>query len=215
MEPIAKTMRHRNRFSFRGTAIAGLVTAGALTLTHAGVQGQTRVGWEALQELLQNPNSFKGTATFPVVFCWYKGQPALYIQTDASDVSTAEQQGVNLVPRLANAINAPGGAVDDIYKVANFKQGNIIPSAPIPAGPTNSDPNYTPLWQVTVVTWRPGTTPHILKSEEELFAARDAGLVILQKTDIVLNCPVIYTPFGCQLQTVKIGLSDGDKRDRN
>ncbi len=215
MEPIAKTMRYRNRFSFRGTAIAGLVTAGALALTHAGVQGQTRVGGEALQELLQNPNSFKGTATFPVVFCWYKGQPALYIQTDASDVSTAEQQGVNLVPRLANAINAPGGAVDDIYKVANFKQGNIIPSAPIPAGPTNSDPNYTPLWQVTVVTWRPGTTPHILKSEEELFAARDAGLVILQKTDIVLNCPVIYTPFGGQLQTVKIGLSDGDKRDRN
>jgi hypothetical protein len=215
MEPIAKTMRHRNRFSFRGTAIAGLVTAGALALTHAGVQGQTRVGGEALQEPLQNPNSFKGTATFPVVFCWYKGQPALYIQTDASDVSTAEQQGVNLVPRLANAINAPGGAVDDIYKVANFKQGNIIPSAPIPAGPTNSDLNYTPLWQVTVVTWRPGITPHILKSEEELFAARDAGLVVLQKTDIVLNCPVIYTPFGGQLQTVKIGLSDGDKRDRN
>jgi hypothetical protein len=149
------------------------------------------------------------------VFCWYKGQPALYIQTDASDVSTAGRQGVNLVPRLANAINAPGGAVDDIYKVANFKQGNIIPSAPIPAGPTNSDLNYTPLWQVTVVTWRPGTTPHILKSEEELFAARDAGLVVLQKTDIVLNCPVIYTPFGGQLQTVKIGLSDGDKRDRN
>ncbi len=44
MEPIAKTMRYRNRFSFRGTAIAGLVTAGALALTHAGVQGQTRVG---------------------------------------------------------------------------------------------------------------------------------------------------------------------------
>jgi hypothetical protein len=152
---------------------------------------------------LQRPDAFKGTATFPVVFCWYKGQPALYIQTDASDVSTAEQQGVNLVPQLANAINAPGGAVDDIYKIANFKQGNIIPSAPIPAGPTNSDPNYTPLWRVTVVTWRPGTTPHILKSEEELFAARDAGLVILQKTDIVLNCPVIYTPFGGQLQTAK------------
>jgi hypothetical protein len=55
----------------------------------------------------------------------------------------------------------------------------------------------------------------LLKSAEELFAARDAGLVVLQKTDIVLNCPVIYTPFGGQLQTVKIGLSDGDKRDRN
>jgi hypothetical protein len=65
MEPIAKTMRHRNRFSFRGTAIAGLVTAGALALTHAAVQGQTRVGGEALQELLQNPNSFKWYSHIP------------------------------------------------------------------------------------------------------------------------------------------------------
>lgn len=198
----------------RALRVVGVVCAtalGALALTQSNVHGQQNVGGEALQELLANPTAFKGTATFPVVFCWYKGQPALYIQTDASDPAVAAQQGVNLVPQLSNAINAPGGAVDDIYVVTNFKQGNVIPSAPIPAGPANSNSQYSPLWQVSLVTWNNGVTPTTLKSEEEVLAARDAGKVSLQKTTIIVNCPVIYTPYGGQLPTVKIRLQDGDK----
>ncbi len=74
----------------------------------------------------------KPRVVLPLVTCWYKGKVAYYIQTEASDPSVAEQMGVNYVPRLANAISAQ--AVDDIYVVTNFKQGNVIPSAPIPAG---------------------------------------------------------------------------------
>jgi hypothetical protein len=70
----------------------------------------------------------------------------------------------------------------------------VITSAPIPAGPGNSDPNYTPLWQVSLVTWKSGATPHVLKSEEEALNAQSQGLVTIFKTNIVVNCPVIYTP---------------------
>ena len=80
-----------------------------------------------LQELLNHPDAVRGTAVLPIIFCWYKGLPALYTRTDASDPTAAAQQGVNLVPRLANAINAPNGAVDDIYQLVNFNQGNFIP----------------------------------------------------------------------------------------
>ena len=143
--------------------------------------------------------------TFPIVFCWFKGKPALYIQTDASDPTVALQQDVNYVPILSNAINANPGAVDDIYVVTNYKQGNVIPSAPIPAGPKNTDKSYTPLWQVSTVTWKAGTTtPHTLKSEEEVLAAARAGFVTITKTNIVVNCPVIFTPEGGKLPTVKI-----------
>src|SRR5579863_844785 len=138
----------------------------------------------------------------PLVQCWYKGKVAYYIQTDASDQSIAAQFGLNYVPRLSGAID--GQAVDDIYHVTNFNQGNVIPSAPIPAGPGNTDPNYTPLWQVSTVTWNSGTTPHTLKSEEEVLSARDQGLVTVVKTNIVVNCPVIYTPAGGLLPTAKI-----------
>ena len=138
---------------------------------------------------VQNPS-----VILPLVHCWYKGKVAYYIQTDASDESYASQQGVNLVPRLSNAI--AGGAVDDIYHVTNFNQGNVIPSAPIPAGPGNTDPNYTPLWQVSLVTWRSGTTAYTLKSEEEVLNAQSQGPVDIVKTNIVVNCPVIFTPYG-------------------
>lgn len=154
---------------------------------------------------VQNPS-----VILPLVHCWYKGKVAYYIQTDASDPSYASQQGVNLVPQLSNAI--AGGAVDDIYHVTNFNQGNVIPSAPIPTGPGNADPNYTPLWQVSLVTWKSGTTPHTLKSEEEVLNARSQGLVDIVKTDVVVNCPVIYTPYGGLLPTAKI---IGDYKDHD
>ncbi len=193
---------------------AGLGMAlAALTLTQAKAQDGKQVGGELLQELLAHPNSFKGTATLPIVFCWYKGQPALYIRTDASDPTAAAQQGVNLVPRLSNAIDAPNGAVDDIYQIVNFTQGNVIPSAPKPTGPKNSDPDYTPLWQVTNVTWNKGVKPRLLTSEEAILSARDAREVTLDKTKIVINCPVIYTPEGGKLPTVKIRLEDRDGDD--
>ena len=122
----------------------------------------------------QNSNSVQNPSVIlPLVHCWYRGKVAYYIQTEASDLTLAEQQRVNYVPRLSNAISA--GAVDDIYTVTNFTQGNVIPSAPIPAGPGNTDPNYTPLWQVSTVTWNSGTTPYTLKSEEEVLKAQDQG----------------------------------------
>ncbi len=163
-----------------------------------------------IQRLLNNPTlNLKGTATLPIIFCWFKGKPALYIQTDASDPTVALQQGVNYVPILSNAINANPAAVDDIYVVTNYKQGNVIPSAPIPAGPHNTNPSYSPLWQVSTVTWKAGaTTPHTLKSEEEVLAAARAGFVTITKTNIVVNCPVVFTPDGGQLPTVKIRVED-------
>lgn len=157
---------------------------------------------------VQNPS-----VILPLVHCWYKGKVAYYIQTDASDQSYASQQGVNLVPRLSNAI--AGGAVDDIYKVTNFNQGNVIPSAPIPAGPGNTDPDYTPLWQVSLVTWRSGTTPYTLKSEEEVLNAQSQGLVDIVKTNIVVNCPVIFTPYGGRLPTAKIIADYKDHKDND
>jgi len=152
---------------------------------------------------VQNPS-----VILPLVQCWYKGKVAYYIQTEASDQGLAQQQEANYVSLLSNAIS--GGAVDDIYAVTNFKQGNVIPSAPIPAGHGNTNPSYSPLWQVSTVTWNSGTTPHVLKSEEEVLSAREQGLVTIVKTNIVVNCPVIYTPFGGLFPNAKI---IGDYKD--
>jgi hypothetical protein len=153
------------------------------------------------------------TVELPLVQCWYNGQVAYYIQTDASDQQVAQDQGVNFVPRLVDTITAD--AVDDIFVVTNFTQGNVIPSAPIPAGPDNMDSEYTPLWQVSTVTWNQGTTPHLLRSEQEVLDAEAGGDVTIMQTNIVVNCPVIYTPEGGLLPTAKININHGKDDDHH
>jgi len=150
----------------------------------------------------------EATVQLPLIAAWYDGKMGYYIQVDASDPQVAKDQGVNYVPKLADAANT--GAVDDIYVVTNFKQANVIPSAPIPAGPDNADPDYSPLWQVNTVTWNTDAKSHTLRSEEEVLAAETAGLVTIAKTNIVVNCPVIFTPQGGLLPTAKIS-HRGDK----
>lgn len=152
----------------------------------------------------------------PLVICWHDGKKDLYIQTDASDPAIAATQKVNYVPQLANAIDAPNGAVDDIYVFTNSTekdQYNILPSEPKPVGPYNRDTSYSPLWQVSQVTWKDGVRQRTLKSESEVKNAEAKGLVLVVKTRIVLNCPVLYTDAGGLLPKAVVRLKDGDGDD--
>ena len=151
-------------------------------------------------------------ATFPVVTGWFNGQPVQYIQTEASDAGVAAGQGVNFVPGLANVLTATqtifpaGKAVDDIYVftngVAAGNQANVIPSAPVPAGPGNTSADYTPLWRVSTVTWVVPANATTLTSEAAIFAAQAAGKVTITQTGIIVNCPVFNSPQGGLLAKV-------------
>jgi hypothetical protein len=132
----------------------------------------------------------------PLVSGWFEGREVQYVTTDVSDADAAVEMGANYVPRLANAIvpAAPGkpGAVDRIYRVANFKQGSVLPSVPDPVGAANRDRNYSPIWQVYLVTWAAGATPHVLRAEEEILDAEEKGQLSIAKSNIVVNCPVVF-----------------------
>ncbi len=150
------------------------------------------------------PPTLHAVIELPAVPGWYDGRKVLYIQTEASDAGVAAAQNVNYVPALANVLTANPGAVDDIYVVTNFAQSNIIPSAPTPAGPLNTSPSYSPLWQVSTVTWANPAKATTLKSEAEVRAAEAARLVTVSQTSIVVNCAVIYSPQGGKLPTATI-----------
>jgi hypothetical protein len=158
----------------------------------------------------------KPEVTLPLVICWHDGKKDLYIQTEASDPTIAQQQGVNYVPQLSNAIDAPNGAVDDIYVFTNSEESdqyNILPSEPKPVGPYNRDTAYSPLWQVSKVTWKDGVRQRTLTSEKEVLDAEAKGLVLVEKTRAVLNCPVLYTDAGGLLPKAVVRLKDGDGDD--
>jgi hypothetical protein len=137
-------------------------------------------------------------ANLPVLQGWYEGKAVFYITTDVSDAAVAKEKGANFAPRLAYALPLAGtqaatgrSAVDKVYAVTNFAQPAVFASAPNPIGPLSRDAAYSPLWQMVKVTWSGSASAYVLKSEEAVLDAQEKGLVTLQTTPVVLNCPII------------------------
>lgn len=82
----------------------------------------------------------------------------------------------------------PGNDVVPLYAVTNGAAGqHNIAGDTIAPGQTA----YPPLWAITTVTWKPGTTPRVLTSYAAIKSAAAAGRVTLTKTPLVVNCPLI------------------------
>ncbi|MDY7538780.1 hypothetical protein QN372_16300 [Undibacterium sp. RTI2.1] len=148
------------------------------------------------------------TVEIPLLAGWYQGHLVHYISTDMSDQKMAQQADTNYVSRLSNVLRAPvpgqPSAVDRVYKLSNFEQGSVFPSAPESVGYRNKSEAYTPLWVVYMVTWRDTTKAHVLKSEEEVLDATEKQLVDLTPTKIVVNCPILYSAKDGLLSGLKI-----------
>ncbi len=200
--------------------------AAGLALAAAGFIGLTQAAAFAQQaDDSQKAPSFR--VSLPLNLGYFNSQQALYITpevgTDPSaptSVVTAAQQlavqfHANYIPgNFASLANSP--AVDDIFSFTNLKQGNVLASAPHPAGPANTDTNYSPLWQVSLVTWNPGFTGRTLISQDQITQAAAKGEVTIQKTPIIVECSVVFTPSGGLLPGARITPSDRDgDRDRN
>jgi hypothetical protein len=79
-----------------------------------------------------------------------------------------------------------GNDVEPIWVVTNGASGqrNVVDTVP-------GRRDYSPLWQVNMVTWSDGATPRVLRSAAEVKAAEAAGDVTIEKTSTVVNCPVL------------------------
>lgn len=182
------TVSRSNRWRYACAALS-IALAGCTTspqLSDAKISGKNQVGFVQL----------------PLIGGWHDGQRVHYITTDASDMAAATKMAANFSPRLTNALpevpQTPGqrSALKRIYAVTNFEQGNVLPSAPIPVGSTSTDKAYSPLWRMFKVTWAAGSTPKMLRSEEEVLGAIERGWVTMVATDIVVNCPVVNSARG-------------------
>jgi hypothetical protein len=79
-----------------------------------------------------------------------------------------------------------GNELAPIWSVTNGPSGqhNIVDTVPGRA-------DYSPLWQVSTVTWKSSATPRLLRSATDVKAAEQAGDVTVAKTATVVNCPVL------------------------
>jgi hypothetical protein len=81
---------------------------------------------------------------------------------------------------------APGNEILPIWTFKNGVNGQSNIADVVP-GTTA----YPPLWSVIQVTWRAGAQRTLVRSFEQLQAARKAGKVTLQKLPMVVNCPFV------------------------
>lgn len=161
--------------------------------------------------------------SLPLQVGFFNGATALYITPEVGVDPNAPAPIIAAAHQVANGFNSnfiptnfgtlPGSpAVDDIFVFTNFNQGNVLASAPHPAGPTNTDTNYSPLWQVNLVSWNSGRQARVLKSQDDITSAATAGDVTIQKTPIIVECSVIFTPRGGVLPGARI--TRGADRER-
>ena len=140
------------------------------------------------------PTAPADTVALPRQQAWVDGRRVDYVTTDISDAAMAAQGGVNHVPRLRDALGTGRGSLTErVYKFSDGRQISIFPSGPAAPGAT-PDPNYSPLWRLVLVAWKPGASARELRSEEALLAAADAGELTVSVTDIVVNCPILPAP---------------------
>jgi hypothetical protein len=115
----------------------------------------------------------------------FDGRECWFICTDASDEGFARRERLVFAPKLGAL--AESGDTGDIHLVEDGVEGQaaLISAAPGQAG-------YTPSWRVNRVRWR--AQPHRLASIDDAERAEGAGDVAIERTDVVLNAPIVKAP---------------------
>jgi hypothetical protein len=147
---------------------------------------------------VKNKQVPQSTISLPLLHGWHDGKEVRYITTDVSDQAVAKAKNANYAPRLRDAVprypKPPQvkTVLERVYAFPNQEQAwSVFASVPEPLGYKSQDTHYSPLWLMYVVVWKDPSKVTELRSEEAILTAEDQGLVTIERTDIVLNCPVI------------------------
>ena len=152
---------------------------------------------------------------FPIIPGWAHGKEVRYLLEEVSDPAVAKlmtsKTGFN-VPVVASLASVPKEALANLYLFMNGVGGpnpfgfqrSVVDSIP-------GEPGYSPLWLHTFVKWKDGVTPRELKSQEEILKAASNGEVTLDKSALVVNCPIL--PDGQDNFPVVSGYAHGNPVD--
>ena len=118
----------------------------------------------------------------PAFLGYYDGHKDTYLNTDVSSKSDAKAMHINYSARLASIKGLP-----EIYLV----EGKAAPGQLAVFGSEPGEKEYSPLWSETILTWKAGATPVLLKSDTQINATEKKGTLTERNGHVVLNCPII------------------------
>lgn len=234
----------RRRHCVKGFAVTVLsIVALSGAFAHAQDNDDQKVP-APLREVLKDfaaGQPVSATTTLPATIGYFGGQPAIYITPEVGvDPSAAGGAFVPLAKFLATAnhsnyipqnfatLTTPpnNSAIADPFFVfpagtptsfnGTFIQPNVLNSSPHPTGPSNTDTNYTPLWQINLVYFKPGRA-RLLKSSQDIADAEAAGDFLPgypKATPVIVECSVIFTSEGGRLPNATIQELQPDRDNR-
>ena len=113
---------------------------------------------------------------------YYDGHFVTYLNTDVSTKAQATAMHINYSKRLASIKGLP-----EIYLV----EGRSASGQLAVFGSEPGEPSYSPLWDETILTWKAGATPVLIKSDTQIDALEKKGVLKERDGNAVLNCPII------------------------
>ena len=120
--------------------------------------------------------------TRPAFRGYYDGHKDTYLNTDVSSNAEAALMHINYSAKIGTVKGLP-----EIYLV----QGRAASGQLAIFGSEPGEANYSPLWSETILTWKAGATPVVLKSDTQINAVEKKGMLTERDAHVVLNCPII------------------------
>ena len=121
-------------------------------------------------------------AVRPAFHGYYDGHRVTYLNTDVSNKAEAKAMHINFSPLLGKVNGLP-----EIYLV----EGRAATGQLAVFGAEPGEPDYSPLWAETLLTWKAGATPVVIKSDTQVNALEKKGVLTERDGHVVLNCPIV------------------------
>ena len=162
----------------------------------------TTMGTEMRQKPMMSEMSFNVNApiTVPMIDGYYNGEKVFFVHTEVSDKTMAEMMSMMINFPTLHVSELNNISPEEMSKVYVFTNG-IRGSGPYGGGPfmfqidvLDSIPDqieYSQLRVPHLVTWNENSTPRILTSVVEILEAESNGELTIQKTDNVVNAPMV------------------------
>ena len=150
------------------TAVGLVVAVGAAVAAYAA-SGPMMMG---SSKPIQQP-SFQG---------YYDGHKDTYLSTDISSKAEASAMHINYSAGIGKVKGLP-----EIYLV----QGRSAAGQLAVFGSEPGEPSYSPLWAETILTWKPGSKPVLIKSDTQINKLEKTSGLRERPGNVVLNCPIV------------------------
>jgi len=126
----------------------------------------------------------------PNGYCWertfdgfYDTEVVRFILTDVSNPVWARWLAINYAPRLG-LIDYDIDGVGDMFFVTNYPQLVVFSTQ-------RGESDYTPIWDIDLVTWVDPNDAYPLTSEAEVLAAEGAGDVDVVESGVIIDAPIV------------------------